>query len=77
MKNHSNFTKKKIDVFKNIYIQEYLKGKRPELIIKAISERYLIPEQTIRGLIKPSKLKAEIKDGKHNIDNSYKSIVSC
>lgn len=66
---------KRVKHFTKIYIQEYLRNIRPEVIIKAISEKYIIPEQTIRDYIKPAQLKKEIEAGKHSLDENYKSIL--
>jgi hypothetical protein len=82
MKNHSQTTRqtakqKRIEQFRKIYIQEYLRNYRPEVIIRAISEKYIIPEQTIRDYIKPARLKDEIHNGIHKYDPNYKSIISC
>lgn len=65
----------KVKKFTEIFIQEYLRKFRPEVIIKAISNQYLVPEQTIRSYIKPAKIKSECENGKHKIDSQYKSIL--
>lgn len=65
----------RVKKFTEIFIQEYLLKYRPEVIIKEISEKYIIPEQTIRDYIKPAILKQECQKGKHHIDNDYVSII--
>ncbi len=80
MKNHSNIDRKtarqmRVELFTKIYIQEYLRKYRPEIIMQAISDKYIIPEQTIRDYIKPARLRREIAAGKHQIDQNYKSII--
>ena len=66
---------KRIEKFTRIYVQEYLRKYRPEIIISAISEKYVTPEQTIRDYIKPARLKEDINAGKYKIDENYKSII--
>jgi hypothetical protein len=65
----------KVKTFVNIYIQEYLRNYRPEVIIKQISTNYIVPEQTIRDYIKPARLKKQCEYGTHQIDNNYVSII--
>ena len=66
---------KRIDLFTEIYIQEYIRYYRPEIIINQISKQYLVAEQTVRDLIKPAKLKKKIEAGKYQFNPDYKSII--
>ena len=66
----------KVKTFSEIYTQEYLRNYRPAIIIKAISARYIVPEQTIRDYIKPARLRKQCEAGKHLIDINYVSIIT-
>lgn len=68
---NQTYLDKRIETFKFHYIQEYLRGIRPTLIVEAISKKYIVAPQTIRDNIRPETLKEEIRAGKHKIDPNY------
>ncbi len=68
-------TQTRAEVFSRIYIQEYLRKHRTGEIINAICAQYITSAPTVRRLIRPATLKAEIKAGKYEIDNTYISIL--
>jgi DNA-binding CsgD family transcriptional regulator len=69
------FTTARRQIYQAHFIQEYLLHKKEGKIIDAIAQKFGIAPSTIRNLIRPNKLKAEIKAGMYSKLENYQSIV--